>query len=266
MMKLIIASTEDPAAENISARLLEFYDFEKYPDTPDSYVCGQTMLVKMAGDVTQITSLPTDADEVMVASRHVSESGKPSLTVHVPGELKKLELAIASPSTVKSALRALTKARDEIGLPHEVSLEATHHGPTKLGVPITFVEIGGTASEWKNEKAGEAVARAMMEAANSHGMYTNAVGFGGPHYAPQHTKIVLSTDIAVGHVLPKYSNFDERLIEQAVLRTAGDVTLFLLDWKGMNKYQREVCLKVAKELGIKTARVGKILHENPETL
>jgi len=219
----------------------------------------------MTGDVTRITSLPVDADEVVVASRHTSRSGKPSLTVHVPGEPERLEMAIASPSTVKSALHALIKARDEIGLSHGVSLEATHHGPTKLDVPVTFVEIGCTLNEWKDKKAGEAVARAIMETMPPHERWTNAVGLGGPHYAPLHTRIALSTDIAVGHILPKYSHFNEKLIHQAILRTAGDVALLLLDWKGMNRYQREICLKVAEELGMKTVRGGKILNESAKT-
>lgn len=260
-MKLILASTQDPAAKNIAARLLELYDFKKYPTLPNAYICGNVLLVRVGYEVTQITAPPFDADEVIVASRHASESGRPSLTVHVPGELGRWELAVASPPTIKSALQALVSARDELGLPHEVSLEATHHGPTKLEVPVTFVEIGSTPDEWRNEKAGEAVARTIMAAATSPMKCTNAIGFGGPHYAPRHTEVTLHTDVGVGHILPKYAIFDEKLIESAILCTNGGVKLLVLDWKGMSREQRMLCQRIAAGLGIRTARAGKILSE-----
>ncbi|HID60358.1 MAG TPA: hypothetical protein EYP46_00680 [Hadesarchaea archaeon] len=258
-MKLIIAP-KDPAAKNIATRLLEFYDFEKFHDIPGSYICGQVMLIHAAGEATQLTSIPITADEVMVASRHISRSGEPSLTVHVPGEPEKRELGIASPSTVKSALRALVITRDEMELPYEVSLEATHHGPTKLEVPVTFVEIGSTPNEWQNKKAGEAAAQAIMAAATSSLKCTNAVGFGGPHYAPRHTEITLRTEVGVGHILPKYSPLDEMLVERAVSYTYQGVKLFVLDWKGMSKEQRMICQRVTTRLGIKLVRAGQILN------
>ncbi len=257
-MKLILASAKDPAALNIVARLREFYDFEKYQ--LDSYVCGNVLLASVGHEITNINTLPFDADEVIVASRHASKTGRPSLTVHVPGELERQELAVASPQTIKLALQTLASARDELELPFEVSLEATHHGPTKLEVPITFVEIGSTPEQWRNEKAGEAVARAIMTAATSSLKCTNAVGFGGPHYAPHHTEVTLRTGVAVGHIIPKYSNF-EKLIERAILCTNQGVKLLVLDWKGMSREQRTLCQQVAGGLGIQTSRTSKILNE-----
>ncbi len=256
-MKLILASAKDPAAKNIAARLLELYDFERSSTIPNSHICGQVLLAQVAGGVTQLSSIPVDAEEVIVASRHASESGKPSLTVHVPGELEKRELAVASPPTIKSALQELVAARDELGLPHEVSLEATHHGPTKLDVPVAFVEIGSSQEHWANEDAGKAVARAIMVAA-SGAECRNAVGIGGPHYAPRHTEITLRTDVGVGHILPKYVRIDEELLEQAIVRTRGGVGLLALDWKGMSGEQRDICQAVADRLGIEMQRTKRI--------
>jgi D-aminoacyl-tRNA deacylase len=259
-MKLILASAQDPAALNIAACLLELHDFEKYRTLPNAYICGNVLLVKIDHEATQITTPPFNADEVIVASRHASEAGKPSLTVHAPGELERGELAVASPPTIKSALQELASMRDEFGLPHEVSLEATHHGPTKLGVPVTFIEIGSTPDQWQNERAGEVAARAIMAAATSSTKCTNAIGFGGPHYAPRHTEVTLHTDIAVGHILPKYSSLDEKLIERAVLCTRNGARLFVLDRKGMSMEQRMLCQRVAAGLGIRTAFTGEILR------
>ncbi len=259
-MKLILASAQDPAAKNIATRLLELYDFEKSPILPNSHICGQALLVHVAGGVTQLTSIPVDADEIIVASRHASEAGTPSFTAHVPGELEGRELAIASPQTVKAALKALVAARDELGLSYEVSLEATHHGPTKLDVPVTFVEIGSSLGQWVDKDAGEAVARAIMAAA-SPAECQNAVGLGGPHYAPRHTEIALRTDVGVGHILPKYAHIDEELLEQAIVRTSGGVKLLALDWKGMSGEQRAICQAVAGRLGVRAQRAREILDQ-----
>lgn len=259
-MKLILASTQDPAAKNIAARLLELYNFEKSSTLPNSYICDQVLLAQVPGGVSQLKSTPVDADEVIVASRHASESGKPSLTVHAPGELERRELAVASPPTIKSALQALVAARDELGLPYDVSLEATHHGPTKLEVPVTFVEIGSSQEQWVNKDAGKAVARAIMAAA-SPAECRNAVGIGGPHYAPRHTETTLRTDVGVGHILPKYARIDEGLLERAIVRTRGGVGLLALDWKGMSGEQRAICRTVADRLGIGAQRSREILTQ-----
>jgi D-aminoacyl-tRNA deacylase len=124
---------------------------------------------------------------------------------------------------------------------------------------VTFVEIGSTPDQWGNKKAGEAAARAIMAAATSSQKFTNAVGFGGPHYAPRHTEVALRTDVAVGHILPKYLNLDEGLIEHAVVCTRGSVKLFVLDRKGMSIDQRELCKRVAERLGIRAVYAGEIL-------
>ena len=258
-MKLILGSAQDPAAKNITARLLELYDFEKSSTLPNAHVYGNVTLMAIAGEVTQITGLPIDAEEVIVASRHASESGTPTLTVHVPGEVEKMRLAEASPSTVKTALRTLVEMRDKFRLTYDVSLEATHHGPTRIDVPVTFVEIGSLPEQWRNEKAGEAVAQAIMVAATLPMKCRHAIGLGGPHYAPHHTNVALCTDIGVGHILPKYASIDETLLKRAIVRTRGGVKLLALDWKGMSSEQRQISQRVADRLGIQAIRTREIL-------
>jgi D-aminoacyl-tRNA deacylase len=258
-MKLILASEKDPAGMNIVTRLLEFYDFEKTIDERHFKLSDDLSLEVITGEATEVDFLPLLADELIVASRHASEAGKPSLTVHAPGDIEKRELALASPQTIKSALIALKKESEALGLSCEVSLEATHHGPSKLGIPVTFVEIGSTLKEWQDKKAGEAVAHSLMKATTSIPKCINAVGLGGPHYAPRHTHITLNTDVGIGHILPKYVEFDECTVELAVMRTHCGVQLLALDWKGMNDEQRTVCLNLARRLKIPAKRSGDIV-------
>lgn len=258
-MKLIIASKTDPAAVNIRSQLLQLYDFESSKENPQFYTCGDVGLISIPGGATQLASLPVDAEEVIFASRHVSKTGRPTLTAHVPGDPLKYDLAIASPPTVKAALCELRRARDQLGLPYDVSLEATHHGPTGLNVPVTFVEIGSSPQQWRDPKAGEAVARALMVAAGKPAEARPAIGFGGIHYARRHTEVALRTDVGIGHIFPKYLSFDEKLIARALARTRGDSILFALDWKGLRGESRERIRAIATKLGIPVVRERDLL-------
>ena len=260
-MRLILTSSKDPAGKNIAANLLELYDFEPIADKPDVWLYKDVALTTVTGGAVQISSLPLTPDEVIFASRHASESGRPTLTAHVPGEPSKRELAVASPQTLKSALRELVTARDELRLPYEVSLEATHHGPTGLAVPVTFVEVGSSPAQWRDKKAAEAAARAIMAAATSPIKGRQAIGFGGPHYAPRHTQVVLRTDVCVGHILPKHISIDEELVRHAIVRTSGGVELLALDWKGLDSAQRQLLQQIASRRGLQVARESKLLQQ-----
>ncbi|MEM2192779.1 MAG: D-aminoacyl-tRNA deacylase, partial [Candidatus Hadarchaeales archaeon] len=221
-------------------------------------VKGNVRLEIMAEEIGKLSELPAGTEEVIVASRHASASERPSLTVHAPGFLEKRELAIAKPQTIKAALAELKKAVEEFTLPHQVSLEATHHGPVHPNVPITFVEIGSTEEEWKNDLAGKAAARAII-AATKGTPARCAVGVGGPHYAPLITQAVLSADIATGHIIPKHITTNESLLRKAIERTSGKVEMILLDWKGATKEQRDLCARISEELKIPVVKAGSIL-------
>jgi len=258
-MKLIIASKKDPAAENIMSHLLEFYNFEKTQKDPELYISENIGLLCVSTEVTGLKTLPVDAEEVLVASRHASTTGKPALTAHVPGELSNYKLAIASPPTIKAAILELRRVHDELDLSYDVSLEATHHGPTDLEVPVTFVEIGSSLEQWRDPRAGEAVARAIMTAAKRPIEGRSAIGFGGTHYARKHTEVTLKTDVNVGHILPKYQSLDEKLIREALARTNDDSVLFALDWKGLKAESRELVKVVAAKLGVQVIRERELL-------
>ena len=261
-MKAILASARDPAGQNVIAKLLELFDFKRanIPNVREAHVYDD-VLATTVDSVLQLTSLPIAAEEVIVASRHASESEKPTLTVHAPGEIEKRKLAVASPPTIKSALKSLARMRDEFGLAYEVSLEATHHGPTKLDVPVTFVEVGSSQRQWQDEKAAEAAAYAIMEAATAPIEGRQAMGFGGPHYAPRHTDIVLRTDVCIGHIIPKYVYVDEGLVRSAVERTRGGVQLFVLDWKGLDASARVKIMKIATKIGATAVRGHELMKE-----
>jgi D-aminoacyl-tRNA deacylase len=82
---------------------------------------------------------------------------------------------------------------------YTVSYEVTHHGPTELATPSFFVEIGSTAAEWEDPRAGRAVAESIL-AAEPPNSPVGLIGFGGNHYAARQTEIGRSSRGAFGHI------------------------------------------------------------------
>jgi len=138
----------------------------------------------------------------------------------------------------------------------EISLEATHHGPTQLNKPLTFIEIGSDPDKWRNKEAGEAWAHAIiraLERLQRKKDYKNlvvAIGFGGPHYAPNFSKVERETCIAMGHIAPKYviDQISPHVLRQAYLKNMVKPKLALIDWKGLTGAQREKVITLLKEL------------------
>jgi D-aminoacyl-tRNA deacylase len=91
-------------------------------------------------------------------------------------------------------------------------MECTHHGPTDVGAPSMFVEVGSSEPEWADPEAARAVARAILDLrgvaadraaendADDDSHRRHLVGIGGGHYAPRFERVVRETDWAVGHV------------------------------------------------------------------
>src|SRR5207253_4771741 len=94
------------------------------------------------------------------------------------------EVSYVNPSIIRRALRALKAGVAKAGVQIEVTMEATHHGPTSLSMPVCFVEIGSGESEWTDPILGEIAANAVISAIEKIGeTYPTAVGFGGTHYS-----------------------------------------------------------------------------------
>lgn len=249
--KIILASESDPAAQNIKRHLLRL---EKFVEIENGiYSSPKALLIE---ESPQSVSLPSTVEEVIVASRHASQSGRPSLTVHAPGLPEKSLLPPASPPTVRAALLELKNQAALLNLPHQVSLEATHHEPGDFAVPITFVEIGSEENEWVNESAGEAVARAILYALNPPPC-RSAVGIGGPHYSPLYTRISLESNVGFGHILSKHAPARIELVKLALEKSSS--RMIVLDWKGATKEQREICLELSENLGIEVVKAGSLL-------
>jgi len=265
---LIAASKSDPAAQNIVENLLRLHPFKAGEPRGgiSVYEAGNVKLALFEGEAVHAENLDEvfpEVEAIAFASRHESESLQSTLTVHAPGNLttqaahggQPLQLAYTWPQRMSLALKTLSRLAPE---GFKVSLEATHHGPTSLTKPVWFVEIGSSLEQWRNEEAGRAVAEALWASVEGQPEGRAAVGFGGGHYAPKHSRVTLEGEYAVGHIFPKYaltSKPDRRLVEQAFEKTLGGCRVAVVDWKGLPGEVRRSLLGLLEELGVEVVRV-----------
>jgi D-aminoacyl-tRNA deacylase len=209
-----------------------------------------------------VLDVPTgfDTDCIIVLSTHRSRTPGRMLTAHIPGNWGEAKMGgeprtlnIAHAAMLKRLIRGLDRANRRRGLNWPVCLEADHHGPT-CGVPIVFIEIGNGEAEWRDGLAAEVVADAVAEALFSpQGREPETVFcVGGGHYQREFTALVLETDLAAGHMAPKYAidGMDEAMFRQAVERNVGRVTKVLILKDGVSAAQREKVAEFARRAGI----------------
>lgn len=265
MTVVIVASKRDPAAQNIARELIQLKGFQ--PVSGDLLQSGNVYLkhVDSDGILTENLNLNFRPDAAIFASRHRSESGEPALTVHWTGNAtggadfggQPKTLSLADPPRLRAALLALDEAREAMKLNYAVTLEATHHGPTELGLPTLFVEVGSTEKEWNDQKAAAAASRAIWKAATEPAPGKNAVGFGGGHYCNKHCRAIRKDGYAFGHILSKYffEDYDEEIVKMAFKHTLRECRTAVIDWKGVRGADRAKLLDALKRLSIEVVRV-----------
>ncbi len=206
-----------------------------------------------------------DTDFLIFATKHQSKKGVPSLCTHAVGnwgiaELggKEKTLGIAPAHYLKRALQLL---EEKNALGWEVFQEATHHGPFSRK-PILFLEIGSTEKEYCNKAAGRIIADVILELLSFQPhRYIPALGIGGLHHTPNFKKIQLQTEIAIGHVCPKYNLqfLSKDMLIQAMDKTDPQAQIILLDWKGLGS-EKERIKKIVDDVVLE--RKIKIMKTN----
>lgn len=245
MTILILVSRPDPASVNIRDALLdmerwtEVGSFEGLPvrERP-GFLMVETPRLHLECDLIdrRLKAGGLRFDAILVASKHKAESGRPALTVHPIGNVGQADfggmpgrLVPTAPVVMGRVLRRLVvEAR---GLKHQVTFEATHHGPY-LETPTAFVEIGTDERAWSDPDIGRRVARAML-AAGEPSVGDEAptlVMVGGSHYAPRATDLVRQSKANVGHILPGHAlekGVREEVVLDAIRGTPGCVGYYL---------------------------------------
>lgn len=244
-MQLLIAYQSDPAGSNMASFI------SRQMEKDDEIYRGDTF---------DLVVIPTPAisadwleekyhyDGFVFLSKHASESGTLALTCHSTGNFGDAmfggfprQIAIPHPHLQKSYMKKLWKERDTFSK-FDITIEATHHGPTALNKPTLFIEIGTTEKEWTDKKLCEDVAKLVIEEMSEpQKKFDVAICFGGTHYPSKFNKELLEGDFALGTVIPKHGldKIDKNLFEHIVERN-NEAKFALMDWSGLGRNKQKI--------------------------
>ncbi len=214
-MIAVVISRADYASEHIGEFLLSEAEWSVHEDESRPDADGGGQYYRTDGfelrefdalhlDIENVAAAFDDPAMLLFASRHSGDTGQ-LLTGHFTGNFGPAEfggedrtLARTCPNAHARLLEAFDEHAPE---EYEVGMECTHHGPSEVGVPSMFVELGSDDEQWGDPDAARAVARAILDLRDvSPHRDRQLVGFGGGHYVPRFERIIRETDWAVGHI------------------------------------------------------------------
>lgn len=209
-----------------------------------------------------------EPDLLLSVNYHSAENPMPILSVHaagnptthapIGGTPEKLGLAPAG--RMKLALQELSRRKDELGLgDFSLCLEATH-GPGDMPWPYMEVEVGSSPREWGDEKAVEATVDAALYALSHRFDGRCLVGLCGGHYALRHTKVVLQSSYAIGHVLTNHviANVRPEMLREAAAKTVGGIDFFVLDTKDKSEIKAKA-RELVESVGMKLEKDERVM-------
>jgi len=284
---LIVASKLDRAGINITTQLSQFqhesklsaiiernsrFDEKKSEEEKEPefkfYLVDDEIIHTENLDIEKINQF----DFIIFASKHKSENGGKTLSIHAPGNWKESKFG-GEPGKIcrssglfqKQMFEKLKEMAEKFHLnDYDITLECTHHGPL-IEKPCIFIEIGSTENEWKNPKPAFVIAKTIYEILREfkENPYREvAFAIGGPHYCPNFNRLQLKSNVAISHVIPNYAlPLTEEMVKEALEKTEEDVEFAILDWKGLgNGESRKQVLEVLDKLYVryvKTAQINK---------
>ena len=248
MVTLIVSSTEDPASTNMKKYLLIDYNWSEIEEMFGHAVYSSDDLnsIIVTIDDRHIRHEEIDKEvedhlgikihQMVTVSRHRSKTGEPTLSTHPLGNFGEAKFGgrdrtfvKSSPKLMTTLLRLIKKHATARNLYHQVTFEATHHGPY-VHVPAFYAEVGSNENEWRNDLPAKVVADSILELLSSYGSERDLpgdipvlVGIGGGHYVPRFTDLVFKKNVAFGHMIPNYQ-IDTGLIDMGILQKVFDAT------------------------------------------
>ncbi|MFW6003384.1 MAG: D-aminoacyl-tRNA deacylase [Halanaeroarchaeum sp.] len=255
----IVVSTADEASAHIGEMLLEAADWE--PVEAGVYRTDGFELREFEEwhlELDGVAAAFDDPDCIVFASRHSGETGR-LLSAHFTGNFGEAEfgghdrdLATPCPGAHEQVLRALSENAPE---GWDVAMECTHHGPTAVGAPSMFVELGSEEAQWRDEEGARAVARSILALdADGAAPERTVVGFGGNHYAPRPTRLVTETDVAMGHVAADWSiealgrpESHRDLIDTMFAASGADLAVFDGDYPEVQSVVEDLGYRIVSE-------------------
>lgn len=290
---VIIASTEDQASTSMINYLLEnelfiLYDFTIAEAINDNSIRTRNIIEnKLLAEVKIYQSVKydnvtliifdgklvnlTDLDLIIpnksiliFLSKHSSKKKIPALTSHFTGNFGNNvlfggcpnEIGIAYPTFQKQYMKRLHLNMHESD-EYEITIEASHHGPTTSQNPIIFIEIGSTEVEWSNQTLASTVCKTLLNTIKEFDNYKSlsgsriAIGLGGNHYPQKFNDLILRDNIAFASIASKYNleNIDTKMLQMMKSRSVEPVTELFIDKKTIGSERRRLS-KIAESLNL----------------
>jgi D-aminoacyl-tRNA deacylase len=264
----IVVSKKDEAGMNIRDALMEFFIDSRYKDAKLYVMDIETIYYNEN----------IDADLIIFATKHASKNGLPAFSCHTAGNWgradlggKEKDFSMGCAILLKEILRMLQTYSSE----REVFQEVSHHGPT-IDIPSVFIEIGSGPDEWVIKDNGRKIAEViknildMLEGYDTYYDFIEdykdqypeikvAIAIGGLHHMPNFKDIVVQGNIAIAHTCAKYNlpDLEPETLRKAIEKTAEDVDLVVLDWKGVGKFKESI-VSAVKELGLEYKKTKEL--------
>ncbi len=269
-MLAVVESRADRASTHICDRLREVADWTERTDDDRPGANGGGTYYRTDGAELRTfedlhleleepaAAFECDPDLLVFASRHSGETG-PLLTGHFTGNFGPAEFggadgrfAEAAPNALPALLRSFDEHAPE---GYDVGTECTHHGPTDVGCPSLFAELGSDDEQWDDPAGAKAVARAVLDLRGvAPDRERTVVGFGGGHYVPRFERIVRETPWAVGHIGSEWAmeamglpGSNRATIERAFEESGADHALVEGDWPDLEATIEDLDRRVVSE-------------------
>jgi len=187
-------------------------------------------------------------DGFIFLSKHASESGTLALTCHSTGNFdiasfggNPKQIAIPHPNFQKTYLKNLSNGHESFP-DFQITIEATHHGPTSLEKPCIFIEIGTTEKQWNDTELCNSVSKVILKTIeNPIQNYPFAICFGGNHYSKKFSNELINGKFALGTVVPKHAlDFVDKLLFLHIMNRNNGAKAALLDWNGLGKNKQRI--------------------------
>lgn len=244
-MELLVAYQSDPAGYNMASYIAQ--DMNKQGEVYHGKNFDLVVIPTPAISADWIEEKYT-YDGYVFLSKHASESGTLALTCHSTGNFSEArfggfprQVAIPHPHLQKSYMKHLWMKRNDFSR-FEITIEATHHGPTALNKPTLFIEIGTTQKEWTDKKLCEDVAELVIgEVSKEPERHKVAICFGGTHYPEKFNRELVDGEFALGTVVPKHALDDlDGTLFSHILDRNKDAKCALVDWSGLGKNKQKI--------------------------
>ena len=244
-MELLVAYKDDPAGNNMATYLSQKMKKDEEVYHGENY---DLLIIPTPAIMADWLEEKYDYDGYVFLSKHAAESGVLALTCHSTGNFSEAkfggndkQIAVPHPNIQKKYLQNLWKKKSQFS-EFQITIEATHHGPTALSKPTIFIEIGTTEKQWTDVALCNSIAKIVDEVLSEQ-IPSNpiAICFGGTHYPEKFTKELLEGKFALGTVMPKHALdfLDEELFAHILTRNKMASTV-LLDWAGLGQNKTKV--------------------------